>query len=344
MSRLKTFCMIGAVVCFFTGCGLLPEEEELRTAPIVSAYEAEEYNYILVERGDIISDEDMLCIYQPTKEEKLSFPIAGEYYGNVYVKAGDEVKKGDLLAELQMEQVLLSIEDSKLAVTKLELQIKHIDNQMSLERERLTITKDNNTNSLENYEAQKSQVIDSLYIAKKRLEEKEELKRVRQIYAGMDGIISYVKVTRSRDTSVEGEEFITIMDSSLSFTAKSKNGKYLTLGDKVDIVVGEETYTTEIKSIEDDPSGVQIIKFALTEPTTNLPQGARGVYKLILEEKKDVLYITASAVIIAGDKSIVYGVDEDGLKTIKAIETGMNADNKIEILSGLEEGERVILD
>lgn len=346
MKRFQTLLVMGATMFLITGCGILPEEEELRNAPIVPAYETEEYNFALVEQGDLISQEDIVCMYQPTEEEKLSFPVGGEYYGNVYVKAGDEVKKGDLLAELKMEDVIRTIDDSKLAITKLELQIEYINNMISLETDRLKITKETaeNSYSIKNYLAQITQIEDALYIAKERLKEKEEFKKQRQIYAGMDGIISSIKVTREGDRSVEAETFITVMDSTLSFTAKTKNWKRFTIGEKADILVGEETYQTEIKSMEEEVEGSKVVKFSLIEPTTNLPQGARGTYTLILEEKKNILYVPNAAVTMAGDESIVYCFDKDGLKTVKKVETGLAADGKIEILSGLQKDERVILD
>jgi macrolide-specific efflux system membrane fusion protein len=92
------------VLLLLSGCSLLPEEEELRTAPVVSAYEAEEYKYVLVTQGDMILKEDMVCFYEPTQEESLSFAVGGEYYGTVYVKAGDTVKRG-IAGELDLEDV-----------------------------------------------------------------------------------------------------------------------------------------------------------------------------------------------------------------------------------------------
>jgi RND family efflux transporter MFP subunit len=345
MSRFIKFGMMGAVVCLLTGCGLLPEEEELRTAPVISEYQAEEYRFVLAEKRDLISKEEMACLYQPSKEESLSFEVGGELYSNIYVKAGDEVKKGDLLAELQMGDMDQIIDDSKLAIKKLELQIDYIDHLISAEKKRRTITGDTYEalGTVTNEEAQKNQALDALYIARERLKEKEELKKKRQIYAGMDGIISYVKITKNGDRSIEGEKFIQIMDSSLSFTAKTKNWNYLSVGQKADILVGKDTYETEIASIEKDTDSIYIIKFSLTEPTTNLPQGARGIYTLILEEKKEVLTVPYAAVITIGEKSFVYCMDENDLKTVKMVETGLATDGKIEIKSGLTVGDRVIL-
>lgn len=346
MNRFKSLCIIGAITCLITGCGFLPEEEEVRTAPIVSAFQEEEYKCAVVERGDIQKTENLTCQYQPSEEEVLSFSVGGSYYGNIYVKAGDKVKAGELLAELEMDSILTAIEESQLSIKKLELQINYTNSMIEIENKQLAITNGDSSNSqaIKNYEDKLLQLNDQLYISKQRLAEKEKLKKERQIYAGMDGIVSYVKVTKSWDRSVEDEKFIIITDSSLSFKAKTKNANVLKVGNKVEILVNNENYETMITNIgEKDDSGVQEIKFELTTPAANLPQGARGSYTLVLEKRKSCLYLPAGAVIITEDNSIVYGFDKDGLKTIKPVDIGLYADGKYEILSGLEEGEKVIL-
>ena len=346
MKRLKSLCIICPVICLLTGCGLIPEEEVLRTAPIVSEYKAEEYNYVLVERGDIQTDENVVCYYQPTKEETLSFQISGEYYGNVYLQVGDEVKKGDLLAELQMEDIDNAASDSKKAIKKIELSIEHLNNMIALEKERLIITKEENASSLDNYESQKIQAEDSLYIEQERLKEKEELKKNRQLYAGIDGIVTSIKLCQAGDRSIEGEDFITIMDSNLSFTAQTKNWDRFTIGQEVDVYVGDVIYKTIVSSMDEEANkdtGVKLIQFALTEPA-NLAQGARGQFALVLKEIKDMLSVPLKAVTTVGDKSIVYSIDKDGFKTVRTVEIGVIINSRVEILSGIEEGESVIMD
>ncbi len=343
--KRNRFCAIGMVLLLLSGCSLLPEEEELRTAPVVSAYEAEEYKYVLVTQGDMILKEDMVCFYEPTQEESLSFAVGGEYYGTVYVKAGDTVKKGDLLAELDMADVKASIEDSRMVIRKLELQSHHIDKLMALEykRARLLGEDSGKSSAILQYQDQKKQIADSLYIARERLNEKEDMKRQRQIYAGIDGVVASIRVVKEGDRSVEGEEFIKIMSGGLSFTGKTKNWSLLSIGQKANITVGDTVVETTVASIEDDQGGYKVIKFSLGEVAVNFPQGTRGSFTLILEERKNVLMVPNKAITKAGDKTFVYCFDENGLKTVKTVEIGLKADGMVEIISGLEKGEQVIL-
>ena len=65
--------------------------------------------------------------------------------------------------------------------------------------------------------------------------------------------------------------------------------------------------------------------------------------RYIIEEHNDVLYLPDSAVNKMGDSYIVYYEDENGLKSAKEVTVGLKAENKIEITSGLEFGDAVIV-
>ena len=56
------------------------------------------------------------------------------------------------------------------------------------------------------------------------------------------------------------------------------------------------------------------------------------------------MYTLAEAVKTANGQKIVYCLDENGMKIMKNVETGLKAGEWIEIVSGLEEGDSVVLD
>ncbi len=71
--------------------------------------------------------------------------------------------------------------------------------------------------------------------------------------------------------------------------------------------------------------------------------GSKGSATLVLEERKDVLCLANQAIKRVGEDSVVYYEDENGIKAMKYIETGLQGNQKTEILSGLEFGETVIM-
>ena len=66
-----------------------------------------------VERGSIISERDVAAEIVPAKQDKLSFSASGNV-SRVLVKNGDLVKKGDVLAELQLDDLLDQLQQARI--------------------------------------------------------------------------------------------------------------------------------------------------------------------------------------------------------------------------------------
>ena len=63
---------------------------------------------------------------------------------------------------------------------------------------------------------------------------------------------------------------------------------------------------------------------------------------MLLDYRDNALVVPAKAVTTVAGQTVVYYVDEDGLRAYKPVETGLAANGMVEILSGLEEGEAII--
>ena len=87
------------------------------------------------------------------------------------------------------------------------------------------------------------------------------------------------------------------------------------------------------------------MKFVIAEggETAVIEPGTIGSMQVILAEKKQVLTLPTSAIHSADDKHYVYVVGENNMREVKWIEVGLAGKDKVEIVSGLVEGEKVIL-
>ncbi len=74
----------------------------------------------------------------------------------------------------------------------------------------------------------------------------------------------------------------------------------------------------------------------------NLPPGADLDVRIIIEEREDTLYVPSAAVFMTADGPAVFLV-KNGRARIRNVETGLAGDDKVEVISGLEDGHRVIL-
>jgi RND family efflux transporter MFP subunit len=84
------------------------------------------------------------------------------------------------------------------------------------------------------------------------------------------------------------------------------------------------------------------VKIDLNENPKSLRGGMYAKVR-IPTGKKPGLFIPLDAVISRGDMSGVYAVSEDGIVTLRFVKTGKSSEGKIEILSGLSEGEKIIV-
>ena len=100
----KVMCLVltTLLLCNLTGCMLLPKEEEDRRVTFVNADELEQYSFISPERMDLKKILEIPCVYKQLQEESLSFKVEGKAIESVNVSVDETVKKGTLLASLEI--------------------------------------------------------------------------------------------------------------------------------------------------------------------------------------------------------------------------------------------------
>ncbi|MGI6685681.1 MAG: efflux RND transporter periplasmic adaptor subunit [Bacillota bacterium] len=122
----------------------------------------------------------------------------------------------------------------------------------------------------------------------------------------------------------------------------------LKVGQKVTVIVsavGEEPFTGTIATISpaaDSLSSTFPISIEISNSEHKLKPGMFAEAKLVLETKEGVLVLPKQAVIDSGDKKYVYVVKDN--KAIQTeITTGIEDDERVEIVSGLQAGDMIVL-
>ncbi|NQU42263.1 efflux RND transporter periplasmic adaptor subunit [bacterium] len=80
-----------------------------------------------------------------------------------------------------------------------------------------------------------------------------------------------------------------------------------------------------------------------TTPTATLKPGMSTMVEIIIEELKDVLYVPIQAVRSTEGRQFVYVAERGGSARAVEVQTGQSNEDSIHILSGLEEGQEVLL-
>ena len=84
------------------------------------------------------------------------------------------------------------------------------------------------------------------------------------------------------------------------------------------------------------------VYFALTQPTFDLEDNDRGTLTIVLDSRHDVLRVPSSAISTINGETVVYYQNDEGMKAYKNVTVGLEANDLIEIIAGLEEGDLVI--
>ncbi len=359
----KLLSLITAIVLLATctACGQPEEEDKL----IIAETEVEEeiYSLAVVTLGDVINTENIRCTYVQVNDEEVSFSVSGKTVSAVYVENGDEVQKGQLLAELVSTGVAEEIRELEYTIVRNQMLHEQslVDEEDELYGRWLQFQYQSGLteNDVEAWEADKEAIAqkyqylredyqDAIYIAQTRLAELQKEVAQDRIYAGMNGTVSYVKPDLAGSASVKGEMVIKIIDGT-ECVFESDNIEYrdcFTADTLSDFLIVTETGAVrcQLKPYNMEKWGERMY-FAVADDGVNLSVsvGNAGTLYVVTEYKTDVLTIPAGAVHIADGKSYVYVVGDNNMREVKWIETGMYGDSNVEILSGLNEGEKVIL-
>ena len=125
--------------------------------------------------------------------------------------------------------------------------------------------------------------------------------------------------------------------------------QYFSVGMQITLTCVGETYEAYVAEpselgLEEQEEDAQIIYLKLIHPDPSLKEGERGQIEIITDERKNVLLLNEDAIQTSNGESFVYILDEEGMRSMQSVVTGLEADGMVEIVRGLQEGDSVILD
>ena len=359
MKRMVLACL--SLCILLSGCSLLPQEEQLQLTPVIPEYEKPSYRFITVERGDLLLEQRVSCSYLSAQSEGLSFPVDGVYYDTFFVSPGDRVEPGQLLAQLDCTDVQQRLDDFQLSLKRLDLNLAAVEENRKLAQQRQKILlQDAPAEELRaaladvnaRFDAQRQALLDEQKLIKLEMSGYERQLAERKLYANISGIVTYLYQPEVNERSSAGQRMITISDpDNYIFRANTDRWELFPDGQEFQIESNDGVYaaTTVPASVLGLPDSEKVegraaeIYFQLHFPAPELSSGASGVVVVRLDFRENVLTLPEKAIDTINGQSVVYYQDELGLKSYKIVTTGLIAGGKIEILSGLSEGEQVIV-
>lgn len=335
-SRYLRAAAAGLALALLSGCSLLPAEEEALPPPLVKPA-SEKFDVVEVAKGNISTFLRGTAHVAASKTINLSFRESGGRVKQMQAKLGAEVKAGEVLVELEtgdldlqarlqrlnVERAELMLADAKKkGAAGTELRLKEID----LERERIAMDSLNDK------------------IAKSRL------------VSPIDGVVTYLAELSAGDFVQAFSTVLTIADpSGLQLVYAATNAKELipvevnmpvTYKLEGSTVTGKVLQTPSSSPVTTDKTIAERNNTTLILSMDKLPEGiAIGDsidFEIPLQKRENVLVLPRNGVRSFLGRNYVQVSEGERRKEVD-VELGLTTPTQVEIVQGLEEGQKVIL-
>ena len=356
-------CITAIALCLsLCGCSLLPQEDQIRFVPLVEEYQQEAYDLAAVTRKDLRKTVSLSCSFISVESETLYFGVDGEPNDKVFVAKGEKVKAGQLLAQLSLEGLDEELEDLERSIRQLELRCEALEENraLDLDRKKLTTPQENLEEALKavnrQYDDQKQTITDEMDLIRMQIDQNRQKIAQRQVRATMDGTLTYlypfepnevVNSTKQRVALIENLEK-RVFRLRTVYWDRFAPGQVYSVDCVASLVEAEVVTATEL-GLEEEEKKENRAAFIYLRPTISslsVPTDYGMVLELELDFRENALVLPAQCVHkgdIGSDVYYVYCVDNFGFRHTEEVQVGITVDGWVEILSGLHEGDPVVM-
>jgi len=275
-----------------------------------------------------------------TSEAKLAFKITG-VIAKIYVKEGDHVAKGQLLAALNMTEINAQVQQASAGLEKAKRDVGRIKNLY-----------EDTVASLEQYQNVQTQ----LSVAGENLHIAQFNQEYAQIHATEDGTI-IKKIMNEGEVASSGTPVLMMSGNNNSdwvvrFGVPDKEWAILKAGDVADVNIDAYPATafkgviTKIAQAADPASGTYEIEVKVLPGDKKFAPGLFATLHLTTTAPEQVTMIPIEAITEGdGKKGFVYTLNTDNRTVTKhAVKIAFLDNNRVAITNGLENITQVITD
>jgi len=325
-----------AALSLAAGCALLPQEEEAEQVSEIRIPKISQKSEYPVKRSTLETKVSGSGKLMAERETNLFFTESNRHIVDVYVKAGDQVKQGQLLAQLDTGDLESRIRAKEIDLEKAELDLKEAMRKSSadvpvlLRKQQL------------DYELLKSELAQ---LRKQRDDSK--------LVAPFDGtIVSFTAETGDMTQAYEKIGRIADM-TSLVAAAKFSSSDLASIAAGMETIVSINTagdHAAKVRRLPveseqaggDDDSLDSYTLFDLAAWPEGVGYGTPLTASVIVERRENVLTIPLAALRTQNNRNYVIVSNPDGSKGEVDVEVGVQTATEAEIIKGLEEGQKVV--
>ncbi len=322
--------------------------------------------------------------FLPYQNVELHAKVAG-YIKDIYVDIGDRVHTGEVLAVLEIPELVAQIDESKAAVHHAEEEVQRAQSEvLRAQADNVALHADavrlvNTAKAQPGLIAQ--QELDDA-TAKDRASEarvdaaksalaaaKQQLAVAQATLAHYNALYSYANITAPYDgvvtwrfsdtgalvqagtSETSGLPVVTVAQINLlrlRIPAPESIAAKVRIGDVADVVVqatGEhfKGTVTRFTNALDPTTRTEQVEIDVPNPDYRLQPGMYAFVTLLANTSPNALTVPVEAIQRVGNKTNVLVVDDQNRVQQRQVQTGVQGSNDVEIVAGLNEGERVIV-
>lgn len=325
------------VILLLSGCSLLPANHQPLQPPLVEPVEITD-SLEEVTRGNIRVSLSGTAVLESVRQSYLYLEESGGRVKEIVAKAGDRVKEGDLLIQLENNGL-----DREL-----------LQREIEYERKRLAL-KDIRRNSKDQERVHLAEL--ELELAQNWLEHTRQQVKSKQIRANMDGVITFMINMKPGDMTEAYRTLVIISDPNdlrLAYDSTSASSKLsaVRVGMEAELSLDDQAFTGTVVQTPSSAPFTEDERLRKTYASTlyiqsdQLPSeatmGSRIEMEIVLNEKKDVLIIPKSGLRDVMGRTFVQVMEGETRREVD-IEVGLQTPSTVEIVSGLKAGQKIVM-
>lgn len=332
LKKIGVIVLCTSLMMSFSSCSLLPKEQATIAPPLVNAPSIT-YTTFPAKKGSIVNTLNGSGTFVAVNQQDMYFTQAQGNLCKINVKAGDTVKAGDVLAELD--------------TSDLDEQIK--EQQITIQMAQLDLEQAQNAKPVNSYDVQKAQL--QVDMDQLKLESLQTQVEKSKLVAAISGKIVYAENLKIGQTVSAYETLFSIADpNELQVECTSEKIEFFKSGMRATVVYGSSSCTgTVVNAVENSPKisnskETKFVKIALDKIPTDAKVGDTVSVSIVIQKKDGVIVLDKNLVHTLNDSRCYVDVLENNVKVQRYINVGITNDNYVEVTKGVNEGDKIIKD
>ena len=291
-----------------------------------------------VEKGTIKSEVFATGKIESESQSSLNFAVSGRVVF-VSVKEGDYVKKGQVIASLDREKFEIALRQAQQDVVAADAKLEKVYDDLPDNRIESFQDKINRTAA----EATKNQAFDAVKLAERNLKDTT-------LTSPIDGTIIELNVKAGEEVSAAEIAAKVADTASINFISEIDETDIGSISEGQNALIHLDAYpdqeiNSKVQKVSSFGTTIETeatvfeVEFAFPAEDKFII-GMNGDIQITTEEKENVLSIPVEALV---GENIVY-LRKNGQYIEKEVEVGIQNDSQAEIISGIEEGETVVIE